>query len=681
MSPTPDQAPGADLFKALFETAPDAMILVDLDGRIVLANPQAERLFGYGQDELHGSQVEVLMPERVRATHQSHRANYMAGPRVRPMGAGYELTGVRKNGQPFPVEIGLSPIRADGRALFAASIRDISETQRARQALVRARYDAFVGQVSRLLLESPSYETAVDNMPSLMAAALSTEAVALLFRDSHGRGWHCRASTGVGRTVQKTVCRDLSERESGIDPRKRALSITDFKQMRDALAKTHAALVGAGFADAVMVPLLDRYEPMGLLLIMAKEPDSFDHDKTHFLQTVANILAAAVQRSRSEEKLSHAQRLDAIGQLTGGIAHDFNNLLTVISGNLQLLAAELPDEPATKESLDSAMRATDHCAALTGKLLSFASRRRLSPQAIRPKQLLAELSEMLGRTLGERIVVATACPDDLPAIDVDPSEFDAALVNLAVNARDAMPRGGRLEITARLVRDMARNTPADPSAHEQIAFRVQDTGLGMTPETLAHALEPFFTTKDIGKGSGLGLSMVYGFVKQSGGHLTIESRLGYGTSVELYFPLAAAEPVESSTDSTASYRTGHELILVVEDEPAVRAVALAFLRSLGYSTHEAGNADDALRMLREHPEIDLLFSDVVLGAGMTGVELAESALRLRPGMAVLLTSGYARLGPDVSEATLKRFALLPKPYSKEDLADAVHRRLDAARTA
>lgn len=681
MSTTPDQATEADLFKALFDTAPDAMIVVDHDGRIVLANPQAERLFGYGAHELHDRQVEELLPERVRAAHQSHRANYMATPRVRPMGAGYELTGVRRNGQVFPVEIGLSPIRANGRVLFAASIRDISETQRARQTLVRARYDAFVGQVSRLLLESPSYETAVDSMPSLMAAALNTEAAAILFRDSHGRGWHSRAATGMGRTLQKIVCRELSDREESILPAKREPGVTGFEQMRDTFANTHGALVDAGFVDAIMVPLLDRYEPMGLLLVMAKEPGSFDHDKAHFLQTVANILAAAVQRSRSEEKLSHAQRLDAIGQLTGGIAHDFNNLLTVISGNLQLLSAGLPDEPEAKEAIDSAMRATDRCAALTSKLLSFASRRRLSPQAIRPAQLLAELKEMLGRTLGERIVVGTDCADDLPFIHVDPAEFDAALVNLAVNARDAMPRGGRLDITARLVRDTVPGAKAGPLAREQIVFRIQDAGLGMTPETLAHALEPFYTTKDIGKGSGLGLSMVYGFVKQSGGSMTIESRLGYGTSVELYFPVAPTEAAASSARmATASCQTGHEAILVVEDESEVRGVALAFLRSLGYTAHEAGNADEALRILREHPEIDLLFSDVVLGTGITGAELAESARQLRPGIPVLLTSGYAALAPGVNEATLKRFELLPKPYRKEDLADAVHRALKAART-
>jgi PAS domain S-box-containing protein len=681
MIPIPDQVTEANLFKALFDTAPDAMIVVDHDGRIVLANPPAERLFGYGELELHGRQVEELLPQRVREAHQSHRANYMASPRVRPMGAGYELTGVRRNGQVFPVEIGLSPIRADGRALFAASIRDISETQRSRQALVRARYDAFVGQFSRLLLESPSYEAAVDSMPSLMAAALNTEAAAILFRDSHGRGWHCRASTGMGRALQKTICRDISGMSESVGPGKRELGVMGFDRMRDEFAKTHLALVDAGFVDAIMVPLLDRYEPMGLLLIMAKEPGSFDHDKAHFLQTVANILAAAVQRNRSEEKLSHAQRLDAIGQLTGGIAHDFNNLLTVISGNLQLLSAGLPDEQATQDAIDSAMRAADHCATLTGKLLSFASRRSLSPQAIRPAQLLAELKEMLRRTLGERIVVETTCPDDLPFIHVDASEFDAALVNLAVNARDAMPRGGRLDITARRVHDVSQDrTPSSP-LREHIVFRIQDTGLGMSPETLAHALEPFFTTKDIGKGSGLGLSMVYGFVKQSGGTLTIESRLGYGTSVELSFPVAHADAAAPPQGPATSYQIGHETILVVEDEPEVRGVALAFLRSLGYTTYESNSADGALRILRAHPEIDLLFSDIVLGTGTTGVELAEAARQLRPGIPVLLTSGYAGLAQDVNEATLKQFELLPKPYRKEDLAGALDRALKAARAS
>jgi len=661
-----------ELFKALFDTAPDAMVVVNQDGRIVLANPQAEHMFGYGPHELHGLPVESLLPERVRLAHQSHRSSYMANPRVRPMGAGYELTGVRRNGQPFPVEIGLSPIAAEGHTLFAASIRDISETQRARQALVRARYDAAAGQVSRLLLESPSYDQAVDSVPSLVASALKAESAALLFRDVHAPVWTCRAAVHMTTALQRRICRDFPESGWSADTRWE-FGIDDAPDIPAGLKGLREALQATGAACAALVPLPDRYEPMGLLLVLAREHGSFDHDKMHFLQSIANMLAAAVQRSRSEEQLAHAQRLDAIGQLTGGIAHDFNNLLTIISGNLQLLEATLPEDELTRETLDSASRATDRCAALTSKLLSFASRRRLKPRALTPIHLLHELREMLVRTLGERITVTVTCADNLPAIDVDPSEFDTALVNLAVNARDAMPRGGRLDIDVRLVSD-EESAPASPDGKRHVVFRVQDTGLGMTPDILAHALEPFFTTKDVGKGSGLGLSMVYGFMKQSGGRMTIDSQLGYGTRVELWFPVSANQSV-APCEPPVSLRTGRGTVLVVEDESEVRRIATTFLRSLGYATLEAEGAEAAIATLAAHPEIDLLFSDVVLGRGMTGVELAEEMRRKRPGLPVLLTSGYERLTPAVNEAVLKTFAMVPKPYRKEDLADAVYRML------
>lgn len=678
MSETPSVIGDAELFRALFNTAPDAMIVVDHEGYIALANPQAESLFGYGSHELHGLPVEALLPERVRRAHQSHRSNYMASPRVRPMGAGYELTGVRRNGQSFPVEIGLSPIVAEGRTLFAASIRDISETQRARQALVRARYDAATGRVSRLLLESPSYDQAVDSIPSLVAAALNAESAAVLFRDVHNPLWTCPAAIGMTMALQRHVCRDLPE--SGWNPADTRLEFDAqaASGIPSPLARLQETLRDAGVISAALVPLPDRHEPMGMLLVTSRDKGSFDHDKMHFLQSIANMLAAAVQRSRSEDQLAHAQRLDAIGQLTGGIAHDFNNLLTIISGNLQLLAATLPDDELSRESMDSAARATERCAALTGKLLSFASRRRLSPRAVSPTQLLADLREMLARTLGERITVTVTCPSTLPAIEVDPAEFDTALVNLAVNARDAMPRGGRLDISVHLVDDgEAVPFPIDGKAH--VVFRVRDTGLGMAPHVLSHALDPFFTTKEVGKGSGLGLSMVYGFMKQSGGRMTIDSQLGYGTRVELWFPVSA-NPSVVSVEPEVSLRAGKGTILVVEDEPEVRKIAVAFLRSLGYAALEADGAEAALALLHARHEVDLLFSDVVLGRGMTGVELAEEVRRSKPGMPVLLTSGYERLTPALDEAALKAFNVVPKPYRKEDIADAVDRALRDART-
>ena len=661
-----DDSADADLFRALFDTAPDAMVVVDQDGTIVLANPQADRLFGYGENELRGRPVETLLPESVRHAHKEHRASYMAAPRVRPMGAGYELTGVRRGGQPFPVEIGLSPIQAGGRLLYAASIRDISETQRARQALVRARYDAFLARASRPLLEAPNLDVAVDAIAALVASALHTDAALIMFRDVHGTELQIHAAIGLPDPVLRGMARRLS-RGPWMDGAGTPAVLSRSAEPVAGLLK------GTEFHDAAIVPLPDRYGPLGLLVMPVREADSIDHDMLHFLQSVANMLAAAVQRSRSEEQLSHAQRLEAIGQLTGGIAHDFNNMLTVISGNLQLLAASLPGESLQSEIAASAARAADRCAALTGKLLSFASRRSLAPRPLQPAQVLDDLREMLTRTLGERIRVITECAAETPLVHLDPAEFDTALVNLAVNARDAMPRGGQLTLSADTERiDNARATAKAPAGN-YVVFRVADTGMGMPPEVQARALEPFFTTKDAGKGSGLGLSMVYGFVKQSGGHLGIDSQLGEGTCVSLYFPVLETTPAAVAAVADAPARHERETVLVVEDEPEVRAIAVAFLHSLGYLTREADTAAGALALLEAHPDIGLLFSDVVLGNGMSGVALAKAARRSRPELPVLLTSGYARGSMDVQDPLLDQVELLRKPYRVEQLSMALLR--------
>jgi PAS domain S-box-containing protein len=667
---------GPELFAALFETAPDAMVVVDRAGRIVLSNPQAERLFGYADGELDGHPIEVLLPEAVRSAHVSHRSNYMANPRVRPMGAGYELTGVRRNGQQFPVEIGLSPIETQSGVLFAASIRDISETHRVRQALTRARHDTFAAQIGRLALEAPNYETAVDSMPSLVAAALEIEAVAIFFTASR-REVSVRSAIGVALAeVDALVAAfrqgDLLGRLASSEHA--AISLKQFDG--EEFAPLLAAVAEAGFRDIALVPLFDRYEPMGAVLALSRRPDGFDRASLHFLQSITNMLAAAIQRSRSEEQLAHAQRLDAIGQLTGGIAHDFNNLLTVISGNLQLLEDEVAERSESREIMDSALRAVDRGAALTRKLLAFARRQRLIPRPVQSRQLLSDLKEMLQRTLGERIAVSVENPDDAPATFADPGELEAALINLALNARDAMPRGGHLTIGVRPHRIDEDDADSELPPGSYVVFTVADTGIGMAADVLAHALDPFFTTKEAGKGSGLGLSMVYGFVKQSGGHLAIDSRLGYGTRVELFLPAASREAAHAPTSSDANARPGHETVLVVEDEPQVRAIALAFLRSLGYATYEAADAESALDLLAKHAEIEVMFSDVVLGSGMTGFDLVRKARQLRPGLRALLTSGYERasLGGDDFAA---EFEVLRKPYRREQLATAMRKTLDS----
>lgn len=664
------------MFRELFDAAPDAMIAVDREGHIMRANAQAERLFGYADEELHGAPIEILIPKSVHAVHESHRNGYIANPHVRPMGAGHELTGLKRNGEEFPVEIALSPINTPDGQMIVAAVRDISETQRARQALVRARYDAFVTQIGQLALAAPNLDTAIEHTPKLAANALNVAAVAIVFRHAQRRALQVRAAFGLpdelfdalpsvlsppdapGRlfaTDQPTILKDCAERSAPMDA---------------------TLLAASGFASAVLVPLIDRGEAMGTLVALSREPRQFDHDAVHFLQSIANLLGAAMQRIRMEEKLSHAQRLEAVGQLTGGIAHDFNNLLTVISGNLQILESELTDRPQAREVISSALRAVDRGAELTRKLLAFAGRQRLLPSACDPRRLLSDLDGMLKRTLGETIALEIGCPDDTPAVFADPGQLEAALVNLALNARDAMPRGGCLSIAAekRHYRDFSADGERKPG--DYVVFTVCDTGFGMPPDVLARAFEPFFTTKDHGKGSGLGLSMVYGFVKQSEGHLAADSQLGYGTKVEMHLPVAKSALKKNADFPSGLHSGGNEIVLVVEDEAEVRGIAIAFLRSAGYSVLAAENADTALALITEEPAIALVFSDVVLGSGMSGVDIAHEARRRRPGLPVLLTSGYEHATLDGEGNKADAFQLLQKPYSRENLVSAVRAALD-----
>ena len=663
------------MFREFFDTAPDAMIAVDHEGRIARVNPQAVRLFGYAEDELRGAAIEILIPKSARAAHEHHRDGYIANPHVRPMDAGQELTGLKRNGEEFPVEIALSPINTPDGRMVIASIRDISETQRARQVLVRARYDAFVTQIGQLALAAPNLDTLVERTPELVANALDVAAVAIVFRHTQRRTPQVRAAFGLPLDLIDTLPSILSPPDT---PDR--LLVTDqpivLEDCAERSTPINAALLAAGFSSAVLVPLIDRGEAMGTLLALSRELRRFDHNSVHFLQSIANLLGAAMQRIRMEEQLSHAQHLEAVGQLTGGIAHDFNNLLTVISGNLQILESELADRPQAREVISSALRAVGRGSELTRKLLAFARRQRLSPSACEPQRLLSELGVMLKRTLGETVELEVSCPDVTPAVFADPGLLEAALVNLAINSRDAMPRGGRLSITAekRHQRDVSADGELNPGNY--VVFTVRDTGFGMSPEVLARAFEPFFTTKEHGKGSGLGLSMVYGFVKQSGGHLTADSQLGYGTSIELHLPVAKSA-AKNDADSTAkSDSRGDGTILVVEDEFEVRGIAVAFLRSAGYTVLAAESADAALALIVGEPAIALMFSDVVLGSGITGVELAHAARRQRPGLPVLLTSGYEHAALEGDVATAAEFKLLQKPYTREALAAAVRQALD-----
>jgi len=390
------------------------------------------------------------------------------------------------------------------------------------------------------------------------------------------------------------------------------------------------------------------------------------HDMTELRQARATL-------DDTREALFQAQKLEAVGQLTGGIAHDFNNILTVILGNVELLQMHVPLTPLTDEIFHTVIRTTLHARDLTGHLLAFSQRRLLSPQPVDVDNVVADIVRLLGSTLGKTIQIATALRGDAGVAFVDPSALEAAVLNLALNARDAMPEGGLLTIrTFQAEVTASPATDEDPKPGVYAVLALEDTGQGMTPEVVARAFEPFFTTK-AGLGTGLGLSMVYGFVKQSGGVVTIDSEPGNGTTVKLFLPLAESQPTLAADGAAAlappaSART----VLVVEDQPDVRQVVQRQLESLGHRVTVAQAAAEALLLLEGPFAPDLLVTDIILATGMNGIDLANAARAQRPGLPVIFISGYTAV-PEAHQRVREIGApLLSKPFTTPQLESAVN---------
>lgn len=383
----------------------------------------------------------------------------------------------------------------------------------------------------------------------------------------------------------------------------------------------------------------------------------------------------------NEEALRQSQKMEAVGQLTGGIAHDFNNLLQVIIGNLDTLQRNLGSgSPRLLRAANHAMTGAQRAASLTQRLLAFSRRQPLDPRPTSVNALVSSLSDMIPRTLGETIQVETVLGAGLWKVDIDSSELEAALLNLAVNARDAMPAGGRLTIeTANAYIDEAYTaTHAEVLPGQYVVICVSDSGVGMDESTVAQAFEPFFTTKAVGKGTGLGLSQVYGFVKQSGGHVKIYSEVGHGTTVKIYLPRLPGEASDLESEDAALIPEGaeEETILVLEDDDDVRTYSVEVLRDLGYRVVEAHDGPSALRLLERQARVDLLFSDVVLPGGMTGAEVAAEARELRPELKVLFTTGYARNAIIHHGRLDKGVQLITKPFTSAALAARIRDVLD-----
>jgi len=464
------------------------------------------------------------------------------------------------------------------------------------------------------------------------------------------------------------------------------LTCADGRQL-PVLANTVQKLDAAGRPMVHRITLFnatDRRQYERELLLARRKAEEATAELRRLNETLEERVAQEVaNRMKAEEALRQMQKMEAVGQLTGGIAHDFNNLLTIIVGNIELLQRRLPEgQERLRRAADHAMEATRRAATLTQRLLAFSRRQPLDPKPIDANKLVAGMSELLRRTLGETVVLETVLAGGLWRTLADPNQLENAIVNLAVNARDAMPDGGKLTIetaNARLdeayVQKLAE--PVPPGQYVQVS--VSDTGTGMDRATMERVFEPFFTTKEAGKGTGLGLSQVYGFVRQSNGHVRIYSELGEGTTIKIYLPRLIGsdeEPAERPAQTPAMMKGSGETILVVEDEPSLRVYTVEALRDLGYRVLEAADGRSALAIVEQHPDIALLFTDVVLTGGMNGRTLAEEVTRRRPRMPVLYTTGYTasaivhqgRLDPGMH--------LLGKPFTYAELAAKVRRMLD-----
>lgn len=449
---------------------------------------------------------------------------------------------------------------------------------------------------------------------------------------------------------------------------------------RDAAEEGRQALLVAGGCHEVERRVVTASGETRDVLVSAVT----EYDENGAVSQSMAVMTDVTERKAVERQLIQAQKMESVGQLTGGLAHDFNNLLAVVMGNLQLIEHAGDHDPRTGRRITAALDAAERGAALTSRLLAFARRQQLESETVEPNPLIEELGSILRRTLGENIALDCRLAEGLPCIRTDRAQLESALLNLALNSRDAMPNGGKLTIAsgfaaAGRVHDLQ---DSDGAAGDYVVIAVSDTGGGIPADKIEKVFEPFFTTKEFGKGSGLGLSMVYGFIKQSGGHVRIQSEPGRGTTVRLFLPVAdddgaRAEPRPGPAPGPAI--GGSETVLVVEDQEGVRHIATAMLEDLGYTVLAAASGMEALDVLRDPGQrVDLLFTDMVMPGEMNGAELAQCVRTLRPGLPIVFTTGYAEASILHRGEASAAANLVTKPYRREELAAKLRQALDGA---
>ncbi|MHA1568353.1 MAG: PAS domain S-box protein, partial [Alphaproteobacteria bacterium] len=612
-------------------------IFIHQNGRIVYANKASSDMFGLDPDETVGLDVMTLIAdvdvERMRERLEIRRR----GDEV-PRRSEFELK--RGDGPNITVDSLSRDIEWGGKPAVQITVVDITEQKRAEKALRDSE------QQLRVI---------TDSLPVLIGYIDTGERY--VFLNKTAEKWHDRPAEELyGKTLEEVLPKPLY-----------ALNASRFK----------AALSGerVNFEDEMVFPNGDKRHISGTYV------PHFDEDGSvvGFFALGQNVTRQKV----TEAQLRQAQKMEAVGQLTGGVAHDFNNLLTVIRGNLEMIVDRLGDMPELHGMSERAIAASDRAGVLTQRLLAFSRTQALSPRQSDLNRLVAGMNDLLRRTTSAEIEIEVISAIDLWRCEIDRAQMESALLNLAVNARDAMPAGGRLTIETANTTVRSKDidaTGGEAPPGQYVTITVTDTGEGMSPETAAQAFEPFFTTKNVGKGSGLGLSMVYGFVKQSGGHVRVDSEQGSGSSFRIFLPRFESGAPEGDDEQAAGEtpRGNGQTVLLVEDDTEVRRLVRIMLEGLGYHVVEADCGPVALDLLDGLASLDLLLTDVVLPNGMDGREIAEETRRRRPEVRVLYMSGYTD-GAIVHRGRLDHAAaLLRKPFLKSEVARAVRDSLNGA---
>jgi len=648
---------GEEKFRGLVETAPDAIIAVDRAGRIVLVNAQAERMLGYDRSELEGQPVELLVPERARGGHPDLRSSYLSDPHSRPMGAGVELAARRKDGTEFPAEISLSALTTDEGILVSAAVRDVTDRKRAEakfRGLLESAPDAIVGvdPDGRIALANAQTE----RLFGYSREELIGQPVEILVPD---------AARAVHPDRRNSYFRDPRPRAMGADMqlagRRKDGSEFPAEISLNALETEDGCLVSAAVRD-----VSERLEA----------------------QAERERLRAQTERERLERQLHQSQRLESLGQLAGGVAHDFNNLLAVILNYAAFIGEEVSDAAnaeggdrwqAVSDDVAQVRRAAERATQLTHQLLAFGRREIVQPEVLDLNAVVRDVEQLLRRSIGEHVELNISLASELWEVLADPGQIEQVLLNLAVNARDAMPGGGLLTIdTANVTVDEGHASlrPAlTPGRH--VRLRVSDTGFGMEQDVLERVFEPFFTTKPKGEGSGLGLATVYGIISQAGGYAQIYSEPGLGTTFTALLPATEDTRPKLQPSTERPSERGGETILVVEDEDAMREVTRRILSRNGHTVLVAASGEDAIGIASGHVgDIDLLLTDVIMPQ-MLGKEVAERIIALRPGIRVLYMSGYAQPVLASNGTLSEGVSLIEKPFSAFELLAKAREVLDA----